>query len=131
MSDSGNSIGIVGTLLSALLGGGGWLIKYIFEENKKLLERFIDLQERTLRSQEQTNTALKDFKTTTDSLSASNEFLGKVLTEVIVVLEENTETIERVSEKVDVPFPDSRRLNRIKRNLSSNPTKKAQSEDDK
>ena len=117
MSDSSNSIGIVGTLLSALLGGGGWLIKYIFEENKKMLERFIELQEKTLKSQEQTTSALREFKSTTDSLSASSEHLGNVLTEVINVLEENTDTIERVTEKVDVPFPEPRRLHRIKRNI--------------
>lgn len=122
MSDSSNSIGIVGTLLSALLGGGGWLIKYIFEENKKMLERFIELQEKTLKSQEQTTTALRDFKQTTDSLSATTKHLGSVLIEVINVLEENTETLERVSEKVDIPIANqSRHLHRIRKNIKNDP----------
>lgn len=111
------NLGLVGTLLTALLGGGAWLIKYIFEENKKLVSSFIELQKDTLEIQKDSNHTIQSFKESTDNLILTSSQLREVLSEMISIIEENTEAIIKVSQKVDLEIEAPKTLDKVKKKI--------------
>lgn len=92
-------LAIVGTLLSALIGGGGWLIRHIFAENNKLVKNFIDIQRETVECQRETINAIDNFKSSMDNVGSTYRELLQVLKDMTVVLEVNTDAINLLAKK--------------------------------
>lgn len=98
-------IAIVGTLLSALIGGGGWLIRHIFQENNKLVKNFIDIQRETIECQKETMNAINNFKNSMENVGTSYRELLQVLKDMTIVLEVNTDAINMLAKSQEQISP--------------------------
>lgn len=118
MENIASDYGLVGLLISSIIGGGGWLVKYLISENQKNIERFLEVNNKSMEIQQETNTILKDFDSSIKGLNQSNKDLRETMVVIISIIEDNQKILEEtIIEKGGYNSPSLKKTNKTIQSL--------------